>query len=149
MTDQEYLQEVGARVRSERMRRGWQQAELAQRAGLSRSRLTRIETGKVERVHLTETRQVAKVLGVTAAYLTLEEDHPFRGLVRNPSPSFEHGHLLELAADGLAGRLLHAGQHDPATLHDMAEALIHCRDEPLSHAVLEAWLSNGSDPGDG
>ncbi len=144
MTNEEYLKEVGARVRRERMRRGWRQAELAKRLGFPRSRLTRIETGRLERLHLTRLRRVAEALGVTVAYLTLEEDHPFRGLVRNPSPSFEHGHLLELAAEGLAGRLLHAKRHPPDTLHDMAEAMVHCRGEPMSRTVIEAWLNNGS-----
>lgn len=145
VSHEEHLQEVGARIRRERLRRGWRQADLAERVGTSRQRIVRIENGTLERVPHVELRTLARVLGVGLGYLVVAEDHPVHCLLREPEPRFAHHHLVSLAAVGIASRLLHAGPADPAALEDMAHALLHCREEPLSRAVIEGWLKNGAD----
>ncbi len=148
LADDEPLKELGARVRSERTRLGWRQADLAERLGLPRSRIARIENGTRERVTYLELLALARALGVGVAYLTVEADHPLHGLLRSPQPKFEQRHLVGLAAAGLAGRLLHDQPGDPAELEDMARALLHCQGEPVSRAVLETWLEQVTKPQD-
>lgn len=58
-TDQE---RIGAQVRRERTRRGWTNADLAERAGIAPNTLSRIEAGKG--VHPGSLRQVLDALGV-------------------------------------------------------------------------------------
>ena len=45
MSPQELAQELGARLRQERLRRNWTQRSLAERAGVSRLTVTRVERG--------------------------------------------------------------------------------------------------------
>lgn len=144
MTDQEYLQTVGRRVCRERTGRGWRQVDLAKRAGLPRSRVGRIENGKLPRLSLVELRAVAEALGVGLGYLVVGEGHPVHGLLREPEPRFEHRQLVSLAAMGLAGRLLHDTPEEPAALEDMARALSHCNGEPMSRKVMDAWLERNA-----
>lgn len=147
-SDEEFLKKLGQRVRAQRVGRKWRQVDLAERAGLSRSRLGRIETGKLARLPLVELRAVARELDVGLGYLVVGEDHPVRSLLRDPQPGFEQRCLVGLAAVGLASRLLHDTCEDPAALEDMARALRHCRGESLSRAVMEAWLQRATEPED-
>lgn len=139
----ERSRKIGASVRQERMRRGWRQEDLAKRAGVPRSRLARIETGRVDRPSIRDLDRLAEALEVTLGYLLLP-DHPFRGMVRTENPSFEQQQMLEAASEGLVGRLVHAGSYDPIMLRDMAQALLQCHGDSLSKEVLETWLNNGT-----
>lgn len=62
---------IGDRIKAERDARGWSQAQLAKRAGVSQQLITRLETGKAR-----ETKrivQLAKVFGMTAEDLQGEQ----------------------------------------------------------------------------
>lgn len=56
---------VGALIRVLRIRRGWRQADLAERAGVSRSAISRIERGHLDAITLKTLRSVTRVLVVT------------------------------------------------------------------------------------
>jgi transcriptional regulator with XRE-family HTH domain len=56
---------VGPALRAIRFRRGWTQAELAARAALSRGTISRLETGRVDRVPIGRLEVVARTLGAT------------------------------------------------------------------------------------
>ena len=55
---------VGAAFRAVRLRRGWRQADVAARAGVSRSFVSLIERGHFDRVALLTVRRVASVLDI-------------------------------------------------------------------------------------
>ena len=57
-------QQVGARVRAARIRRGWRQADLASAAGFSDSVVSRIERGHLDGMPLRVIRRVAAVLEI-------------------------------------------------------------------------------------
>lgn len=44
----EYMDNLGMKIRIERIRRGWSQAQLAQMAGLYQPHVSAIETGKAD-----------------------------------------------------------------------------------------------------
>jgi transcriptional regulator with XRE-family HTH domain len=56
---------VGALFRALRIRRGWRQADLAARAQVSRSAISRIERGDLGRISLATLRSVARALDAT------------------------------------------------------------------------------------
>lgn len=58
------LQELGARLRAARIRRGWRQLDVADRARVHRSSISRIERGRLEGVPLGTLLTVARVLDV-------------------------------------------------------------------------------------
>jgi transcriptional regulator with XRE-family HTH domain len=58
---------VMARLRALRINRGLSQEQLAERAGVARYTLTRLETGKAKRVHPSTRLKIAAALGVTIA----------------------------------------------------------------------------------
>lgn len=60
----------GVTIRQERKARGWTQAELGDRAGLSRPTIARVESGND--VSTTTLRRIAEVLGLTLR-IELEE----------------------------------------------------------------------------
>jgi transcriptional regulator with XRE-family HTH domain len=53
-------------IRTLRVRRGWPQKDLAERAGVSRQLVTKIESGRIESVSLRAVRKVVAALGGTA-----------------------------------------------------------------------------------
>lgn len=65
--------DVGRRVRERRLRRGLVIEELARKAGLSKSYLSQIETGKAS-PSLGTLRRLSQALGVPLAHLFLEDD---------------------------------------------------------------------------
>ncbi|MBT3074266.1 MULTISPECIES: helix-turn-helix domain-containing protein [Streptomyces] len=71
---------VGKRIRCERERAGLNQRQLASRARLSQSTLTRIENGARATVALAELDQLAVALDIPVRLLT--SDNPVRGRVR-------------------------------------------------------------------
>ncbi|MFM2106328.1 MAG: Helix-turn-helix domain, partial [Chloroflexota bacterium] len=58
---------IGSAIRALRLRRGWTQAELAHRAGLSRRRLGRIELGLLDEAGLSALRSTARALDAAVA----------------------------------------------------------------------------------
>lgn len=68
---------VGQRIREARDARGWSQGELAERCGLSRPTIARIEAGQHVRMRTLE--QVARALGLTVELGTIVES-PDRGV---------------------------------------------------------------------
>jgi transcriptional regulator with XRE-family HTH domain len=62
---------VGDRIQREREARGWDQSELAKRAGMSSQRLSAIETGVSRRPRADAVVAVAKALGLPAEELWL------------------------------------------------------------------------------
>lgn len=56
---------IGRTIRVLRQRRGWRQADLATRAGVSRSAISAIERGRVERFTLATVRAVMRTLNAT------------------------------------------------------------------------------------
>ncbi|MFL6305866.1 MAG: helix-turn-helix domain-containing protein [Candidatus Sulfotelmatobacter sp.] len=62
------LLKVGKRVRNLRTDRGWSQEELADRSGVNRSYMSRVELGKSD-VSLSVLHKIARPLGLSLAEL--------------------------------------------------------------------------------
>ena len=62
------LLKVGKRVRNLRTDRGWSQEELADRSGVNRSYMSRVELGKSD-VSLSVLHKIARTLGISLAEL--------------------------------------------------------------------------------
>jgi transcriptional regulator with XRE-family HTH domain len=62
------LLKVGKRVRNLRTDRGWSQEELADRSGVNRSYMSRVELGKSD-VSLSVLHKIARTLGLSLAEL--------------------------------------------------------------------------------
>jgi transcriptional regulator with XRE-family HTH domain len=73
---------IGRRIASRRALLGWTSAALAERAGISRVTLSRIETGRVGKASADTLARIAAVLGVSVDWLLFgdetatTEDHP-------------------------------------------------------------------------
>ena len=63
------MQQLGRRVASERILRGWAQAELAQRAELTQASIARIERGRNPGLRVDTLFAIAQALGVRTDYL--------------------------------------------------------------------------------
>ncbi|MEX1172537.1 MAG: helix-turn-helix transcriptional regulator [Chloroflexota bacterium] len=61
------MRRLGERLRAVRVRRGWRQADVATRAGVDRSQISRLERGHLERMPLGTILTVARVLDVHIA----------------------------------------------------------------------------------
>ena len=62
------LLKVGKRVRNLRTDRGWSQEELADRSGVNRSYMSKVELGKSD-VSLSVLHKIARTLGISLAEL--------------------------------------------------------------------------------
>jgi transcriptional regulator with XRE-family HTH domain len=62
------LLKIGKRVRNLRTDRGWSQEELADRSGVNRSYMSRVELGKSD-VSLSVLNKIARTLGLSLAEL--------------------------------------------------------------------------------
>jgi transcriptional regulator with XRE-family HTH domain len=60
------LLKIGKRVRNLRTDRGWSQEELADRSGVNRSYMSRVELGKSD-VSLSVLHKIARTLGISLA----------------------------------------------------------------------------------
>ena len=58
------FQNLGARLRAVRIRRGWRQSDVARRVGLNASTISRIERGHLERIPLGTLLSVARALDI-------------------------------------------------------------------------------------
>lgn len=65
---------LGQRIRRLRRERGWSQRELARRAGVSNSLISRIELGQGEELSLAHLERIARVLGVSLSYLVSTDE---------------------------------------------------------------------------
>jgi transcriptional regulator with XRE-family HTH domain len=65
---------TGDRIRRQRESLGWSQHDLARRAGVERSYITRLENGERFRISLEISVKIADALGVTVDYLARGED---------------------------------------------------------------------------
>jgi ribosome-binding protein aMBF1 (putative translation factor) len=70
------LEPIGARVRRLRLDRGWSQEELARRAGVTASQITRIEAGSRQTVRGETIARYAHAFGVSRSYIFLGIDLP-------------------------------------------------------------------------
>ena len=64
------LLKVGKRVRNLRTDRGWSQEELADRSGVNRSYMSKVELGKSD-VSLSVLHKIARTLGISLAELLM------------------------------------------------------------------------------
>jgi transcriptional regulator with XRE-family HTH domain len=55
---------LGFAIRAQRLRRGWQHIDLSRRARVSRSQVSDVETGRVDRLTLVAARRLAGAVGV-------------------------------------------------------------------------------------
>lgn len=62
------LLKIGKRVRNLRTDRGWSQEELADRSGVNRSYMSRVELGKSD-VSLSVLHKIARTLGISLSEL--------------------------------------------------------------------------------
>lgn len=63
------MSKVVLRIREFREAKGWSQAELSRRAKVRTAALSRMETGKAQRIELDMLGRIADALGVDAALL--------------------------------------------------------------------------------
>src|SRR3990172_13141578 len=59
---------LGALVRTLRRRLGWRQVDLARRAGVSQSAVSRLETGHLDELSLSTIRRIAAALEITVDF---------------------------------------------------------------------------------
>ena len=64
------LLKIGKRVRNLRTDRGWSQEELADRSGVNRSYMSKVELGKSD-VSLSVLHKIARTLGISLAELLM------------------------------------------------------------------------------
>jgi transcriptional regulator with XRE-family HTH domain len=83
-------QRVGAILRAVRRRRGWRQSDVATKAGVSQSTVSRIERGHTEGLRLDDIRLVARDLDVT-----LSLDPRWRGAELGRLVDRDHAALVE------------------------------------------------------
>lgn len=68
----DYLADMGDRIRAERQSRRWTQAELARRSSLQVQTLAYIEHGRT-RIYLSSIAQICGALGITVGYLLADD----------------------------------------------------------------------------
>jgi len=68
MDDKEFLEKLGQRIAQLRKEKGWTQVEFAEKLGIQRTALARIEVGNVNTTILT-IKKIASVLGTKASEL--------------------------------------------------------------------------------
>jgi len=66
-------------IRELRVRKGWSQAELADRAGTRQATISEIETGRTTRIDLSLLERIAVALGVEPGELIVRESKRRRG----------------------------------------------------------------------
>lgn len=71
MEDQEFLEKLGQRIAELRKEKGMTQVEFAEKLGIQRTALTRIETGNVNTTILMM-RRIIEILGVDFASLIVQ-----------------------------------------------------------------------------
>ena len=64
---------LALRLRPYRERKGWSQAELGRRSGVSQATISRIEAGNTNRVDLATVDRLAKALGVSPKSLLVSK----------------------------------------------------------------------------
>lgn len=64
---------VGQRIRSARLKQGWNQLELAARAHVSRTTLYQLERGAIASPHLATLHRLAKALEIPVSWLNADE----------------------------------------------------------------------------
>ncbi len=74
-TDEALLREIGARVASARLERNWTQAQLADRAGISKRTVERLETGSVA-ANLSAFLRLCRALGIVERLELLLPEQP-------------------------------------------------------------------------
>jgi transcriptional regulator with XRE-family HTH domain len=82
---------LGASIRALRHRRGWRQADLARRSGVSASLVSLLEAGRADRLSVSPIRRVARALDVRLAW-----DAGFRGPELARLRDADHARLTEL-----------------------------------------------------
>ncbi len=73
MEDQEFLEKLGQRIAQLRKEKGMTQVEFAEKLGIQRTALARIEVGKVNTTVL-NLKKIASVLGTKASELISESE---------------------------------------------------------------------------
>ena len=94
---------IGAWVRSERRRLGMRQADLAQRAGVSRTTVSRVENGLFSELTITAARAVADAVGIMLPFAP----RSLRGASIERQIDWRHAALIET----VLGRLTRLGWH--------------------------------------
>lgn len=103
--------------------------------GLPRPRLTRLENGRLERVHL------AEPLEVSPMFLLCPYDRPLRELLRSPRPLWSEQQIVQYLTIGVSGAVVHQQSPNPAALQELVEAFLASSDmSSANHALLETWL---------
>jgi transcriptional regulator with XRE-family HTH domain len=103
--------ELGERIATLREEQALTQADLAERARISPSTLSQIESGKVPRPHVGTVRKIARALGVEPQDLRRAEELVFTGASPKAAP--------------------HSGQLDQAKLREWFEELLRAA-QPLA-----------------
>jgi transcriptional regulator with XRE-family HTH domain len=65
---------LSVRLRELREVKGWSQAELARRADVAQSMISRLEAGRLQSVHLPTLEKLARALGCSPGYLITEKN---------------------------------------------------------------------------
>lgn len=89
---------VGDRIRKHREAHGWSQNELARRAMVTRSSITRLEAGERFHISLESSRKIAEALGVSVDYLARGDE--------------ESSTSLMPAGVGFSGKVSYTGRDD-------------------------------------
>lgn len=96
------FQQVGARFRAVRIRRGWRQADVGRKVGLSPSVISRIERGHIERLQLGTILAVARALDIQVTLAARSRGADLDRLVSGRHAAL-HESVARWFADGFPG----------------------------------------------
>ena len=115
---------IGEIVRGERKRRGWNQAQLSEQAGISQGEVSRIERGERANPSLSTLVALETALGIPLLQQASRHATPL------PVTSAESGF----------GQLQSLAVWDRQSPQDKAELAIMAKREPWCEASLMAWM---------
>jgi transcriptional regulator with XRE-family HTH domain len=112
MEEESRGQAIGRRIRAIREEKMFSRRDIAERSGLSRAGLIKLEDGRVDQPRRTTLEKIARVLGVQPDYLILGEQ---------PAPRPQ---APRVTREGFAERGIEVNALEVATVNRMIEALL-------------------------
>jgi transcriptional regulator with XRE-family HTH domain len=92
------LETIATRIRDQRKALGLSQQELSNRAGLTLSLVSKIETNRITDLHLSTLEGLARALRISISELVGESAMPTTATATPPAPIQDEGRLIEVRA---------------------------------------------------